>query len=278
MKRKIFGMFLILCAMFVNSGTGNIAQSPGVAPTVPRPFSTLNFKIVEPRESVLSLQPIPIILRLTNNSNQPALGYETIGFGKSPLYLYVRKSGSDLRVLIKTLQPIHKLMHYTNVPIDPQESITSKDLLTLGLARYFPEPGRYELQASLANSSGTEFIESNTIIIEIREPIGMDRVAHDLIKNSTFQDHIFSGAEFTQVRSTLERIITLYPETPYAHSAAFALAENYFYSRGNRSKALPYLLKLETDEDFIFADKVKKYLTEIRKEQLSPHVQSNEKP
>ncbi len=216
-----------------------------------------------PNQDILALQPIPVRIKLSNRTSRPVFGYSSIALGKSPLSILAKKSSTDQSIALDTTA-ILTYTSNTNVEMLPGAVVEAREWLTLGLNKYFPEPGSYELQTVLANDDRTQYIESNTISIEIREPTGADRPAYNFIKNSSFQDYLFSGAEFNKVKGTLERLNTLHPNTPYARSASFVLGENYYYGR-LYPQALVNLLRLEADNDFIFADKVRKYLAEIRR-------------
>lgn len=263
MKRLRTSILLILFALFLPNMSRNVAQTQ-VNPPPPLEFSALTLEIILPSQSVSSLQPIPIIVKLTNTNGRPAVGYNVLGFGKSPLSIYIKKIGTNVRIPLKMLEPMHKLVQYTNVIMAPRESINAKELITLGLARYFPEPGSYEVQATLTNSTWQQSIESNVISIDVQEPIGVDRSAYNLIRASPFKESIFSGSEFGETRSTLETITLLYPNSVYARHASFVLGENYFYGR-NYPQALINLVRLENDNDFVYVGKVRKYLAEIRR-------------
>lgn len=180
------------------------------------------------------------------------------------MFIAVKKVGTKVKVPLDMLEPIHKLTRYTNVTIEPRESIEAKELITLGMVRYFPEPGSYEIQATITSSDGKQSVESKPVTINIQEPTGADRPAYNLIRNSSFQEFLFSGSEFGSVKDTLETITALYPNSVYAKHASFVLGENYFYGK-NYPQALLNLVRLENDANFIHAEKVRRYLTEIRK-------------
>lgn len=241
------------------------------------PFSNLTLEISVPTPNFLALHPISIVMTESNRTNKPVFGYPQFDFGTSPISIFVRKKGSDNKIAIETTR-LYTFTKNTNVAIPPGTSVEVRESLTLGLNRYFPEFGEYEIQVVLASADRMQTIESNIVTIEIKGPAGAERRGYDLIKNSAFQDYLFSGVDFPKVKGTLESLTALYPKSAYAQSAAFVLGENYFYGK-NHSKALTNLLKLENDENFIFAAKVKKYLTEILKEQLhQKQIQDKEKP
>ena len=239
----MFSVFLLLVALQpLNSAPVQMQQNPGV-----RPFTDLTLEITTPSQS-LPLQPIPIVIKQSNRTNQPVLGYKSIGFGRTPIHLYVKRSDGE-RVLIGNLSPIRRLITVKNMAIAPGASSEAKEWLTLALNRYFPEPGIYQLQAELENEDRTLSIESNTVNIEIKQPIGVDLQAYNLINNSPMQEALFSGAEFDRAKDTLEEIKTRFPTSAYARGAFFVLGEAYF-SRRQYGQALANLIRLEHDNTF----------------------------
>ncbi|MGH9948283.1 MAG: tetratricopeptide repeat protein [Pyrinomonadaceae bacterium] len=167
-------------------------------------------------------------------------------------------------VQIAQLTPLLKLTAFAHLPIPPGTTVEARDWLTLDLEKYFSEPGTYELQAKMANDDRTQIIESNIISFEVTQPTGIDLLAFNLIRNSTIQNLLFSGAEFRQAENTLRQLGSLYPTTAYGKSASFVLGEVYFF-RKDYVQALAYLTRLENANDFIHAEKVRMYLAEIRR-------------
>lgn len=273
MSRKSCILFFMFLSVLFSTGiiliTGQTQQSQP-SPSQIRPFTDLTLEISLLERRLMPLQPIPLVIKQSNNTNQSVLGYKSIGFF-APLDLYVQRNGNAQRVKIDQLTLIRGYYAFKNVEIKSGESSEAKEWITLELNKYFPEAGTYELQAVLFNADRTQSIESNTVIIEIQEPSGVNRNAYNLIKNSSFQNYLFSGAEFNKVKNTLETITTRFPDSAYAKNSFFLSGEIYFH-RKQYPKALVNLLRLENDNSFIFADKVKNYLTEIRrlpKEQLN---------
>lgn len=228
------------------------------------PFSTLTLELLAPSREVLQLQPIPVVLRQSNRTNAPAFGYNSLSFGH-PIFIYLKKAGTANPAKMIELSTLLKLTRHKVVAIHPGSTVEASGWLTLGLKKYFHGPGVYELYALLANPERTEFIRSDPITIEVREPIGTDRLAYNLIANSPFEDDLFSGAEFEKVQPVLESLRTRYPRTSYGRSAAFLLGETYFHDK-QYARALANLVILENDNGYIFAEKVREYLTEIRRQ------------
>jgi hypothetical protein len=275
LQKKFFIFIIFVSLMFLHGIVSNSGQTQQaqLSNSNVQPFTDLSFEINIPTQDHLRLQPIPLILKLSNRTNRSVLGYSSIGFGGYPLYLYVQKIGSENKVLIQPLTTISGSSGVINSEVPAGVSYEAKELITIGLNKYFPERGTYELQAVLFNADRTQSIESNVSTIEIQEPSGINRNVYNLIKDSSFQDYLFSGVEFKKVKNTLELITTRFPNSSYAKNSCYLLGEIYFYDK-QYPKALNNLLRLENDSDFIFADKVKSYLAEIRR--LPQEQQINE--
>ncbi|MFN2391856.1 MAG: tol-pal system YbgF family protein [Pyrinomonadaceae bacterium] len=228
-----------------------------------RPFTDLTLEIVVPERTVLSLQPIPIVIRQSNKTNQLAMGYKAIVFGFTPFRLFAKKIGSNEKVPIGRQSALLHYAVFFNVKLAPGESCETKGWITIGLHRYFPEPGTYEIQAGLTNNDGSQYIESNKVTVEIKMPTGADHNAYNLIKNNSFEDFLFSGHKFDKAKGILETLTVTHPNTPYAKSASFLLGESHFNQK-QYQQALKNLIRLENDRDFIFADKVRDYIDEIQ--------------
>lgn len=269
MLRKFFSVFFsILSLVLLLSLFGNKAQNLQAqqSDSEVRPFTDLTLEITTTKDSLLPLQPIPIVIKLSNKTSQPILGYNSIRFGLVPLYLYARKSGETEKTPIVPVTAIRTLTDYRGVKIAAGETREWKDWLTLRLNEYFAKPGNYQLQLVLVSPDGSQRIESNMLDIEILEPTEINREVHNLIKNNSTPEDLFSGVDFNKAKSTLEIIATKFPNSGYSKSANFLLGEIGFH-RKQYPQALGRLMKLEHDKDFIFAEKVKKYIDEIRESQ-----------
>lgn len=256
---RIFLLLVFLQSVVVSAQTNLVEQSN----TEVRPFTDMTLEIAVPERTVLSLQPIPIVIKQSNKTNQPVMGYKGIKFGFTPFRLYARKIGSNEKVAIGRQSALAHYAVFTNVKLTPGESYETKGWITIGLHKYFPEPGTYELQAGLTSDDGSQYIESNKLTVEIKMPTGADRNAYNLIKNSSLEDFLFSGMKFDKAKDILETLTVMHANTPYAKSASFLLGETHFNQK-QYQQALKNLIRLENDRDFIFADKVKNYLEEIR--------------
>ena len=260
--RIIFKFFVFVFVVFIQWNNSVVSQTQKLNQNF-RPFTDLTLELSSPAETLLPLKPIPVVIKQSNRTNQPILGYDSIGFGKSFIYLFVQKVGSDERTQIYPLTTLTGLMGIKNSEVLPGSSCEAKEWISLGVRRYFPEAGTYELQATLRNDNGTQVIESNRITIDIQEPTGRDREVYNLIRNSPRVDYLFTDAEFDKNENILETIATRFQNSNYAKSAFYVLGEEH-YIRKQHQQALVYFLRLENDNGFIFAEKVRKYLASIR--------------
>ena len=253
-------LFVFLQAVTFVSAQDNAGEqvSSGV-----QSFKSLTLEIVVPEKNFLSLEPIPIIIKQSNKTGQPALGYKGLQFGLTPIRLYATKVNSNKKTALGSQSGLAGMNYFVNAALAPGERYETNGLIKVGLDRYFPEPGVYELQAALANDEGTQLIESNKVSIEIKMPTGADRTAYNLIKNSSLEDYLFSGMQYEKGKATLETLTTVHRNSVYAKYGFFLLGETYF-DKKQYSQALLNLINLEHDENFIFKDKVKKYLKKIR--------------
>lgn len=260
--KSLFKCFVFLLVVSLQLGVPVVSQIQLPIPDV-RPFKELTLEISTPTQILLPLQPIPLVLKQSNRTGKLALGYNSIGFDGYPVYLYARRRGNKEKLQIYPLTTMQGLTSIKNVAITPDTSFEAKEWITLHLNKYFSEPGIYELQAILANSDRTQTIESNIINVEIQEPTGTERNVYNLIKNSSFQEHLFSDFEFDKKKNILERIANQFSNSSYAQNAFFVLGERHF-ARRQYPQALVYFVRLENDNGFFFSEKVRKYLTEIR--------------
>lgn len=229
-----------------------------------RPFTDIKYEISAPAQRALLLQPIPLVIRQKNITDEKVLGYKTVGFNSMPIYLHIKKNGSDQNLVLGEFSQIFQFIAYSNIEILPNTVTETKDWIWLGLNKFFPEAGTYEIKAVIFNKDYTSSVESNIVTIEIQQPTGVDRNVYNLIKNSGFQDYLFSGDEFDKKKNVLETIISAFPNNSYTKGATFVLGERYII-RKQYAQALIHLSRLENDADFVFVDKVRSYLSEIRR-------------
>lgn len=268
MSRKSCFVFSIVLPLLFLQGTLAVSAQTKPAESLDsevRPFSDMTLEIALPEQTVLALQPIPIIVKQVNNTNQPVMGYGGIEFGLTPIAFYVKRNGSNERVSIGHQSPVLTYLFVNNNPVAPGKSSETKGLITMGLKTHFPEPGIYEIQAELSGiGDGSHRIKSNKVSVEIKTPTGINSAAYNLIKNSPRPDFFFNGAQFDQLKDILETLTVMHPNTPYAKNSAYVLGRTYF-GRKQYAQALTNFIRLENDNNFIFREKVREYLRELRR-------------
>lgn len=275
LRKNILVFFAFLSLVFLPSIVFLQAQIPQAqrANSEVRPFTDLTLEISTSKDQLFLLKPIPIIFKLSNKTNQPVFGYDYMRFGLTPIKLYVKKLGDIERIQIASLTPLHTyVIRNNNIVIPAGISHEAKAWLAFELNQYFSEPGIYQLQMVMLNFDETQSIESNTLAIEIKEPIGVDREVYNLIKKTVRSDSLFTGMDFNKTKDVLETIANRFPNNTYAKNSTFLLGEWNFY-RKQYSEAMSYFLKLENDNDFIFANKVKKYIDEMRESEKAEKEQ-----
>lgn len=267
MLRKDYSLALFLLVVFLQNAASVSPQTkPADSPdSQVRPFSDMTLEIALPEQTALALQPIPIIVKQINNTNQPVMGYGEIEFGLTPIAFYVKKNGSNERVAIGHQSPVLQRLVTISRPVAPGRFSETKGLITMGLKTHFLEPGIYEIQAELSSlGERSQRIQSNKVTVEIKTPTGINSAAYNLIKNSPRPDFFFNGAQFDQLKDILETLTVMHPNTPYAKNSAYVLGRTYF-GRKQYQQALINFMRLENDNSFIFREKVREYLRELRR-------------
>ena len=256
-KTDLFVSILILL-MICSSTQGQTVNST----TSQLQFKDLKLQVVIPRITLLPLEPIPLIIKLKNSTNQPILGHKSIGFSSHKIHFYVRKNGGQ-QVKIFQLTPYLELVGVQEFEIQPGESFQTQELLSYGISDYFSEPGNYEIQAVLVNNAKSQ-TKSDAVHIRLIEPTGSSRAVYELIKKHPSGHSLFDSIEFKNSKGLLEIIANQYFDSGYAESAYFALGEGYFAQK-QYTEAETYLNKLKNDESSVFSQKANTYLKAIQK-------------
>lgn len=265
---------LLLLTLFVAAYTQTdtrVARPATGSPltlTLARPFTDIAFEISTPTQSVLQLQPIPLIVRQKNDTDQAVLGYRAVDLNSIPAQLYIRRAGSAEISEMGQFSQLTGCGVQHNTEVAPHSVLEAREWLVLGLDQHFPEPGNYEMKLVVRSDDRSHSVESNTVEIEVRAPTGSNRDAYNFVRNSGYPESLFTGDDFPRLRPILETILIRYPNSPYAKCATFALGQKHFILR-QYPQALGHLIRLEYDNNFILAEKVRRYLAEIRAFQAS---------
>jgi hypothetical protein len=253
-------LLLLLSAMLYGS-----AQQPSAAQRLE--FSQLTLKLSSTKEDFVQLEPIPIILNLRNETDQPIVGHSALDFSNNFVKLFlIRENGETSE--IQRLSPVTGNTAASPKKFGPSENLEAKQALAFQLDKTFPHPGNYRIQAVLYDAGWSSEVRSNVLTIHILKPEGLNLQAFEYIKSLGASSYFFSGVGFSskeQARASLEDFINRFGETAYADYAAFSLGEFYFYDK-EYQRADKRFNHLAKRTDFVLADKAQKYLEKIKRE------------
>jgi len=236
-------------------------------------FSDLTLRISTLKGDFLQLEPVPITLELSNETDHPIVGHTAIDFSLHHIKLFVRQSGGRLKE-VKELSPSKERVRVSKKEIVPGERHKSKQILTLDLGTIFPVPEVYEIQAVLYDAAWRDKVKSNVTTIKVISPEGGNKEAFEFIKNHPTAPYFFSVPEITgnaEMLKTLEDFEASFSESTYGGYASFQLGKFYFF-RGEYAKAGEKLEKVAKKKDFAFADTAEEYLAKV-KAKLTKHAQ-----
>jgi hypothetical protein len=259
---RICKPLLLMAVLFVL-----VPQYSGRPALVSGKFKDLTLTLTTPKKSYLELQPIPIVITLKNETNEPLEGHEVLEFGTGYLQLYVdRGSGPEE---ISQLTVLKKMIFPKPREFKPGEEISVTECLNLKLNEVFPKPGTYRLQARLVAIGGKETVSSKPIKVEIVEPDGLDAHALQYIREHDDPAYFFTGIKTVknpERLQVLENFNAIYSQSGYADDATFLLGQVEFAKR-DYQKARAHLEKLSRKSDFGFAGEASKFLKMIEREE-----------
>lgn len=263
--RFIATMTTLLVLLVVGTVLSGAAQEPSVPHRME--FSKLTLKISSTKKDFVELEPVPIISSLRNETAQAIVGHSALELSNNFIKLFVIEDNGEIHE-IQNLSPLTGNTAASQREISPGENLESKQLLAFYLDKSFPRPGTYRIQAKMFDGSCTNEIRSNVLTIRVVRPGGLTLKALKSIKSMGASSYFFSGVGFSsqeQERAALEDFIAKFGDTVYADYATFSLGELYFYDNKYEQASKRFSV-LEKKTDFVFSDKAKKYLENIRRE------------
>ena len=229
-------------------------------------FKDLTLEIEAPKESHLQLQPVPLVLSLTNKTDRVLNGHSALQFSAHYLRLSVRREGEKWREAGQ-VTGLYAMVSVKPRAMSPGDKFTKNEILAFRIEEIFPGPGTYELKARLSCSDGRQLIESQPITIRIREPEGQDLEAYNFLRKHTEPEFFFTGVGAVRDKSTadtLETFVTRFRETAYGDDASYTLAQVKFV-KNELATARFHFEGLAKKRDFIFAERVRDYLEKIER-------------
>lgn len=256
-------LLLTLLATLVTVGSAIIAN-PQKGQKGQAGFSDLKLEIDTAKRRFIRLEPVPIILSISNGTAQPIQASTTLLLGADFVELFVKSEGGEMRK-IKNLTSESMLISPGIITIKPKESYREDQLLTLALDKIFPQAGVYYIEAVLHDARTKETIRSNQVTLTVAEPEGLDLEAFNYLTGNANPSSFFGGI----ANSTPEKAETfalLFGESVYGDYVAYMLGR-YYWVNEKYGKAHKHFDKLSKKDDFIFANMVKGYLSKIKEKQ-----------
>src|SRR6185295_16234651 len=246
---KIRKSLLLVVALFVL-----VPQYSGRPAVEKGKFRDLTLTLATPKKSYLELQPIPLVITLKNETNEPLEGHEVLEFGTGYLQLYVDRGNGPEQ--ISQLTVLKKMIFADPREFKPGEEISTTERLNLKLNEVFPRPGTYRLQARLVAIGGKETVSSKPIKLEIVAPDGLDAHALQFIREHDDPAYFFTGIEAVknpEKLQVLENFNAIYGQSGYGDDATFLMGQLQF-ARRDYEKARALFEKLSRKSDFGFTD------------------------
>jgi hypothetical protein len=230
-------------------------------------FSDLTLRVTSTKEEFVQLEPIPIVLSVSNETKEPIIGHSALSFASNFVKLLVTNDVGET-YQISNLSPLTSGTFAAPRAINPGEKLEVQEVLAFQLDKNFSRPGKYRLQAVLYDGKRQREIKSNAIEIQILAPEGASLEALKYIQKLGAASYFFSGAGFPsreKARAALEQFAVRYTTTAYADYAAYLLGELYFYDE-DYQRAQDQFGKVVNKSNSVLSDKSATYLDKIRNE------------
>ncbi len=119
-----------------------LAESP-LAAGIQRlaPFSALTLRVSVPERDFVQLEPIPITLSISNDSERPISGHLEVSLAEEYARLYVTDEQGRVKEALPLPGVFADSVKNIPVPIEPGRQKNVTELLSVGLDETFPEPG-----------------------------------------------------------------------------------------------------------------------------------------
>lgn len=221
-------------------------------------FKKLDLELSTVKQEFLLLEPIQLTVKLKNKLGQAIMPDASPELNQDDVQ--IKASFLDKKLKLPELSnSIASLMSYEKI-------LTSERCLQYQITprgEVFLSPGEYSLE--LIFYKGKERLISNSLIIRIVEPLGIDRQIFDKLKSIPNFISIMDTpgvSEEANLASSLQKLTTDFPQSVYTPYIIFNLAEIDF-SLGDYDSAIKKLTNLANIEDFPFLEIVLQRLEEL---------------
>jgi hypothetical protein len=167
-------------------------------------FKDLTLEITAPKERYLQLQPVPLIMTLSNKTDRVLNGHFALEFSARYVRMSVRRVGAEWRDAGQ-LTGLIADVYVKPRAINPGDKFTDNDILSFRTEEIFPGPGTYELKARLGCGDGSQIIESPPITLRIAEPEGRNLEAYNFLRRQTKPEYFFTGFGLSTARARKKR-------------------------------------------------------------------------
>lgn len=252
------------CRPLTILGLAMLLQVGGVAKPAAQAaatFERLTFVVSVPDRQFLVFEPIPLILRLENHSGEPITGHTLLEFAAGLTTMLVQPDGAGayevapLSLGAGILEP-----GSTIVPAGKRHQV--EELLTLGLDRAFPQPGRYVVQFILHSRDWKEEVRSNVVPIVVRVPDALEQTAQDYMQSTGAAGRFFTGLLDDDFDQRQTEVALNFANTAYADYANFFLGGRSLGLR-DYERARAHLSRVAIKGDFPLRERAAKLLLEL---------------
>ena len=253
-------MFVVVVALAFVTGESRVGSQER---TDVGGFGELTLVLAVPERTFLVLEPIPLTLRLENQTRRDAYGHSALQFSAGRVEIRIQPQERDAYT-VQQLSVTPELVGIRPKILRPGEAHQVMELLEVDLDRILPRPGQYSIQAVLMGADSTQSVVSNVATIVLREPNATEQLAQDFIKGSGAARYFFTGLADEQLLLAvrLEEIASGFAGSVFADYANLRLGE-ISAARGNVDAARGYLSRVATKLDFPLASRASETLKQL---------------
>jgi len=243
-------------------------------------FEQLTLEIGTAKRKLLPMEPVPITITLSNETNKAIRGHFMINPGAGYLEIYVAKAEEVFETFRSANWLIRASEGARTSVLEPgfHKSISTylyyahpANLEKKHHGRYVTEtPGIYRIKATLKDVSGKNEIESNVLTIEAKKPKGDDAAAYEYVRSlmeikdkdvyyGNFLLRDFEPVRHVRTQKVLdkkEEFLSRFPKSRYARYVRYSLGRTYRREKEEEQyqRGIKLLEKTASYKDFFLAE------------------------
>ena len=136
---KVFTHLLVAIVLFVT-----VPQSPETRVSQADEFQQFTLTISTSKEKYAEFEPIPLTLKLKNETDKPLTGHKVLNFGTGYVQLYVDRGEGEEKV--RSVTPLIIDVYVKPNVFNPGDEVKNTEYLSFKLNELFPHPGNYRLR------------------------------------------------------------------------------------------------------------------------------------